>query len=110
MFNAEGQPQIDLKKCYKRFLENYDETYSEREIRFAFSFDYVLQEKIKEEQKKEKNFMTELYRFICCEGGNEMEEIDEAYKSEREYQQIIKKKLLEKKEIFEEMMRKEAEE
>jgi hypothetical protein len=39
-------------------------------MRFAFSFDYVLQEKIKEEQKKEKNFWNEFYRFICCEGGN----------------------------------------
>ena len=48
-----------------------------------YTFDYVLNEKIKEEERKEKFFLTELYRFICCEGGNEMREIDEAYKSDR---------------------------
>jgi hypothetical protein len=30
----------------------------------------VLQEKLKEEEKKEKHFWRELYRFICCEGAN----------------------------------------
>ena len=30
LFNCEGEQKIEINKCYKRFLENYDETYSER--------------------------------------------------------------------------------
>ena len=30
LFNSEGEQKIEINKCYKRFLENYDETYSER--------------------------------------------------------------------------------
>ncbi len=109
LFEVQGQRRIDLRRCNKRFLQNYDETYSEREMKFGYTFEYVLMQKIKEEERKEKNFCTELYRFICCEGGNEMVEIDEAYKSDREYQILIKKKIMERKQEYEEEKKREEE-
>lgn len=33
-------------------------------------------ERIKQEEKKEKNFWVELKRLLCCRGGNYVEELE----------------------------------
>ena len=37
----------------------------------------VQREREKEMERKNKNCWEEFKRFICCQGGNEMEEIDD---------------------------------
>ena len=55
----------------------YDESYSERTKHFGYTFEMVEKEREKEVEKKQKNFWEEFKRFICCRGGNEMDEVDD---------------------------------
>lgn len=73
-------------------METYDESYSERQVKFQYSFDEVRIKREQEYDRKLKTFWGELKRLLFCQGGTYVDEIPESYRNEKELGEIHRRR------------------